>query len=210
MAALIGILSGAIFMGSGMLGSNRLRAAGSLITSGIRLGISRANTTGKPVRLVFDLESDRVRLEEATGRMLREKDENDSTGAGAEPATEAENDAREAATTILDGPRAPRARFSPVKEFTDDDGFGRPLGRGIKFRQVQTEHDGKPREEGRAYLYMWPGGQTERASIQLYRAGDDEGITILVSPLTGRAQMKRGQLELDAPDYEVDWGEREE
>ena len=38
---------------------------------------------------------------------------------------------------------------------------------GIKFRGVQTQHDDLPRTEGRAYLYFWPGGQTERASIQL-------------------------------------------
>ena len=58
--------------------------------------------------------------------------------------------------------------------------------RGITFRSVQTAHDDAARTSGRAYLYFWPGGQTERAAIQL-RIGDSiDGRStrsrILVSP----------------------------
>ena len=145
-----------------------------LIMSGVRLGLTRANTTGRPVRMVFDLESDRVVLEESASRvMLREKDDEESTGGGAEAATEAERKARAEAERILEGPRAPRASFKPVKQFgfdADDPAQGRELGNGVSFRQVQTEHDGQPRQEGRAYLYFWPGGGTERAAIQLKRS----------------------------------------
>ncbi len=209
-AFLIGLMSAVVFLGSGLLGSSRLRSAAAIISAGVRVGVSRANTTGKPVRLVFDLDNQIVRVEETSGKMLREKDENESSGAGADPATEAEKEVRERAATIMDGPRAPRARFTPVVAFQDEEPEGKSLGRGVRFRQIQTEHDGRPRTEGRAYLYIWPGGQTERAAIQLYRDGDDDGLTVVVNALTGRAKIQRGRVELEASRTEADFGEREE
>ena len=68
--ALIALLSGAIVFGSGMFAASRRRAAATLIISGVRLGITRANATGRPVRMVFDLDEERVMLQESTGRML--------------------------------------------------------------------------------------------------------------------------------------------
>jgi general secretion pathway protein H len=212
--ALIAVLSSAIIFGSGMFSSSRLRAAAGLLMTGVRIAVTRANATGHPVRLVFDLEADRLMVEEASGSiMLREKEEGESTGAGAEATTEEERKARADADRILKGPHAPRARFAPVKEFGFDGGDpakGRELGASIRFRQVQTEHDGEPRTEGRAYLYIWPGGGTERASIQLQRDEEDEGLTVMVSPLTGRARIERGRVALPEPRSEGDYSEREE
>jgi general secretion pathway protein H len=163
--------------------------------------------------LVFDFEQHRMALEEsAQSRMLRDREER-NTGGGADPATEAERAALAEAERLLEGPKAPRAAFTPVKEFgfdVDDDGKGRSLGKGIRFRQVQTEHDEEPRTEGQAYLYFWPGGLTERAVIQLYRGDDDEGLTIEVSPLTGRAKVHRGRVELPEPRADGELSERED
>ena len=170
--------------------------------------------TGRPVRLVFDLDRHRIALEETTGKMLREKEEGESTGAGAEAATEQEKEAREYADGIVEGPKAPRASFTPVEKFggdDDDEGKGgRSLGDGVKYRLVQTEHDGEPRTKGRAYLYIWPGGTTERAVIQLYRDADSDGLTVMVSALTGRAKIKRGRVELEERRTDEDFGVREE
>ena len=209
--ALIALLSGTILFGSGLFSSNRERAAATLIVTGVRLGLTRANATGRPVRMVFDLEKNRVKLEETNGKMLLTKDEGKSTGAGAEPATEAEQAAKEEANRILDGPKAPRPRFKPVKQFgfdSDNASEGKELGRGIKFRSVQTSHDGEPRKDGHAYLYFWPGGGTEQASIQIQSSPDDKGLTVLVSPLTGRAQIKSGHIALEDPRSDADFGER--
>lgn len=211
--ALIAMFSAAVMFGSGMLGSNRMRAAAMLLVSGVRLGVTRANTTGRPVRMVFDLEQHRVMLEESTTRvMLRQKEEK-NTGGGAEAATQAEKQAREEAERIVKGPKAPRASFKPVKQFgfdADNPALGRELGQGIRFHQVQTEHDTSPRTEGRAYLYFFPGGGTENAAIQLERDGDEKGLTVLVSPLTGRARVERGRIELPKPRSDGQYSEREE
>lgn len=213
--ALIALLSTLVVSGSGMLSGSRQRTAATLIVTGIRLGITHANTTGLPTRLVMDLDQHRVILEETSGRMLlrvSEDDEDDAT-AGTEPATEAEREAQEETERILEGPREPLPRFRPVASFnpgSDDLSLGRELGSGIRFVSVHTEHDAEARIEGRAYLYFWPGGGTERAVIQLSREGATEGISIVVSALTGRSQIVRGSVEFEEPGDDVDFGERED
>lgn len=212
MIALIALMSGAVIFGSGMLTSSRQRAAATLIVSGVRMGITRANTTGKPVRMVFDLDAHRLMLEETSGVMLRKKEEK-NTGGGAEAATLAEKKAKQEAERIVDGPKAPRAEFSPVKQFGfdgDQPGAGRELGAGVKFKQVQTDHDEEPRTDGRAYLYFWPGGGTERAVVQIVRDGDPDGLSVVVSPLTGRAKIERGAVKLEGSRNDEEFGQLEE
>jgi general secretion pathway protein H len=210
--ALIAIMSAGVIFGSGMLTSSRQRAAATLVVSAVRMGITRANTTGKPVRMVFDLDNHRLLLEESTGVLLREKDK--GAAGGADPATEAEQKARKDAERILEGPHAPRAHFSPVKQFGfdgDEAALGRELGKGIRYKMVQTEHDEEERKEGRAYLFFWPGGGTERAVIQLIRTDDPQGepLSVVVSPLTGRAKIQKGDVKLEAPRNDEEFGELE-
>src|SRR6186713_2914766 len=74
--ALIAILSGAMLFGSGALGSSRERAAATLVVSAVRLGLARANTTGRPTRLVFDMDANKLTLEETASLVLaREKNQ---------------------------------------------------------------------------------------------------------------------------------------
>src|SRR6187402_2784464 len=61
---LMAILSAVIVSGSGMLTGTRMRSAGALIMNSVRMAMTRANSIGRPVRLVFDLESGRLMLEE--------------------------------------------------------------------------------------------------------------------------------------------------
>ena len=63
-------------------------------------------------------------------------------------------------------------------------------------------HDDEPRTKGRAYLYFWPGGLTERASIEIrIGASDEDGdtLTLVVSPLTGKVTVKNGPVALTIP-----------
>jgi len=211
--ALIAVLGGAVVSGSGLLGGNRLRAASGLVVSAVRLAGTRANGTGHPVRLVFDLDAKKLILEETSDRMLRVKEtddqrESEGAAAGAEPATEIERASTEYADSIVKGPRAPRARFQPIPIGSDADPAGRDLGLGVSYREVQTEHDHRPRKEGRAYLYFWPGGGTERAVVQLMR-GEDDVLSVTVNPLTGRARIERGKVSLEDRYGGADFGVRE-
>lgn len=212
--ALIALLSGMIVGGTGMLGGSRMRSAATLVMVSVRAAITHANTTGKPARLVFDFEHETLSLQETRGKMLRVASEDEGAKAGAQASTEIERNAAEFAKGFADGPRAPVPMFSDVPGFGSDEedsqAPGRTLGKGIRFVQVQTEHDSEPRTDGQAYLYFWPGGGTEQAAIQLTREGDPDGITVMVNALTGRARLVRGRVELEEARKDSYFDEREE
>ena len=69
---------------------------------------------------------------------------------------------------------------------------------------------------GRSYIYFWPGGQTERAAIQLTTASKDEepternSMTVFVAPLTGKTEIKRGLLKMLRPRDQKEESERDD
>ncbi len=214
--ALMAVLAGTIVSGSGLLAGNRMRAAAGLVITAARLAVTRANTTGRAVRLVFDIDEGRLLMEETSDRMLRVKETSDTkategASAGASAATVAEKESLAYADAIIKGPRAPRAKFTAIALGSSggDPSKGREIGKGVNFRLVQTEHDLKPRDKGRAYLYFWPGGGTERAVVQVARTGSDDVLSVLVSPLTARARIQAGKVDLVQPHDEEDFGQRE-
>ncbi len=197
---LIALLTGGAVMGPGLLKSTRMRAAATLLVSAVRLAQNRTNATGMPVRLVMDLDKHRVQLEESTSALFaRQKG---APAAGAEAADDAEKKARAESERIMEGPKPPRARFVAVKALADpsDPTQGRELGAGVAITSVETDHDEEPVTEGRAYLYFWPGGLTERAAIHLKRTDlSEDGLTVLISGLTGRASISKGKADFPPP-----------
>jgi general secretion pathway protein H len=106
----------------------------------------------------------------------------------------------------------PSSGFSPIDLLGQDgDTPGRVLDPAIQITKVQTEHDEEAITEGMAYIYFWPGGVTERAIVQLGRGPADDGVTVEISPLTGRARISRGKVELPEPaGFGDEYSEREE
>lgn len=213
--ALLGLVSGGAILGGGMVAGARLKRSATMIAGAIRIGYAHANAKSKPVRLVFDFDERLITLEESSSALHVKK--NDKTG-GAAAATEAERAAIEEAESVLKGPRAPRPAFEPTKAFGWNPGSEKPgkeLERGIRFLQVETGHQDEPEQAGRAYLYFWPGGQTERAAIQLVisdaaEQNEDSVMTLLISPLTGKAEIKRGKASMPRPRDADDESERED
>jgi general secretion pathway protein H len=162
---------------------------------------------------VFDIDNGAVILEETRDVLALKKDD---VAGGAAAATEEERDAIATAQRIIKGPQAPRARFSPVRALGFDDpdtSGGRSIGKGVRFRKVETAHSPEGQTSGRAYLYFWPGGQTERAAIQLGRAAaedEKEGMTILVSALTGRVRTVAGAQSMEPLRDDGTFQERED
>jgi general secretion pathway protein H len=217
---LVALLSGAVLFGSGALGGSRERAAATLIVSGVRMGLSRANSTGLPTRMVFDLDADRITLEESSQRAVTREQDPDETEeeveegeADTQDAVDAlESVARADALEVVEGPRAPPPRFTPVEEFRSEEGeevAGRALGEGVELRSVHTQHDTAELTGGRAVLYFWPGGETENAVVHLGRA-DSNGLSVRISALTGRAKIEKGLVELPAPRADGEYSERDE
>jgi general secretion pathway protein H len=214
--ALIALVMGAVVIGSGQLVSSRLRHSGTMLTGAVRVGFTRATSSSKPVRLVMDFGESELWLEEGDQPMLVQS--KDTTGSGgATASTMAEKQAQEESSRIVKGPTPPRASFTEIDAMglvASSPGKGhKPLERGIKFRSVQTGHDDQARTSGRAYLYFWPGGQTERAVIQLKPEGSDDeksAITLVVSPLTGKVAIKDGAVALTNPEDDKAASERED
>jgi general secretion pathway protein H len=214
--ALIALIMGAIVVGSGQMSSSRLRHSSTMITGAIRIGFSHATGSSKTVRLVMDFNDNAIWLEEGDQPHLVQSKDTTGTG-GAAAATTAERQAQEETSRIVKGPTPAKTVFKEIEPMglaASEPGKGhKALERGIKFRRVQAAHDAEPRKEGRAYLYFWPGGQTETAVITL-RVGESEedkdSVTLLVAPLTGKVTIKDGMVDLPAPRDEKESSERED
>lgn len=203
--AVMAIVTGAAVAGSMQLPSSRLRRSATMIASAVKVAYTRATATSRALRLVLDLDGRKVWLEEGDAPMLVKSSETSATG-GAEAITEAERAALAEGARIVKGPPIPKPRFKPIEAYGFGDveagKGGKPLQRDITFRSVQTTHDDAPRTSGRAYLYFWPGGRTELASIEL-RVHDSEEesqqLTVVVAPLTGKVEIKPGAVDLEVP-----------
>jgi general secretion pathway protein H len=213
---IMAIMTAGIVAGSGGTAASRLKRSSTMLSGAIRIAMTRASITGKSQRLVFDLDESKLWLEEASQPMLVSSIDK-SASAGADPVTEAEQKAQKEAERILKGPEIAKPRFTAVSGIgaTSSDGTKGPrsLERDIKFKSVETLHDTEARTSGRAYLYFWPGGQTERAAIilRIGDAPDDErAMSLLVSPLTGKVTVKGGSTQLVRPTDEKDMSERED
>jgi general secretion pathway protein H len=218
--AIIAVVLGGVVLGTGQLASARLRRSAALVAGAVKVGYTRATVTSKSTRLVFDFESNGMWLEEADLPMLVRSGDTTGTG-GAEGQSPAELAAIAEGERIVKGPQAPRPSFHPVHTSelaAVDQGAKaektvRSLPRGIKFASVQTAHDADPKTEGRAYLYFWPGGQTERASVQL-KIGDTtedyQTVSLLTSPLTGKVTVREGSVPVEIPTDDKSASDREE
>ena len=211
--ALVAVVSGMAMMGGSVADGARLKHSAVMIAGAVRIAYGHANATSKVVRLVFDMDERTVSIEEASGDLKVTR--NDVTG-GAAAATEAEKKATEEADAILKGPRTARPTFQKVKTMgwdPDKDKSGRELEKNILILQVETGHQDEAQKKGRAYLYFWPGGQTETASVQIAKGDlptDNDTMTLLVHPLTGKVTILAGAKQLPLPLTPEDASERED
>ena len=214
--AIMAVVVGIAVAGSQQLPSARLRRSATMIASAIKVAYTRATATSRDLRLVMDFEQEKIWLEETAVPMLVQSKATTSN-AGAEAVTNAERAALQEADKIVKGPPIAKPSFRAIDTFgfgdAEEGKQGKPLQRGIRFRQVQAAHDDAARTSGRAYLYFWPGGLTERASIQI-RIGDSEEdyqtLTLLVSPLTGKVTVKGGPVELMLPTDDTQASDRQD
>jgi general secretion pathway protein H len=214
--ALIALILCAVVIGSGQMSSSKMRHTSTMITGAIRVAFARATSSSKTVRLVMDFDQAEIWLEEGDQPHVVQSKDASGTG-GAAAGTEQEQQAQEESGRIMKGPVPPKTRFKEIDAMgmaASEPGKGhKKLDSGIKFRRVQTQHDEEERKEGRAYLYFWPGGQTERASIQLRVGTNDEperAVSLLVAPLTGRVTVKDGAVDMPKPVDDKEASEREE
>jgi prepilin-type N-terminal cleavage/methylation domain-containing protein len=103
-------------------------------------------------------------------------------------------------------PRFPKPAFSTFEGMSALKPHALPSD--VKVTLVFAEHMTEPARAGKAELYFWPGGMTERAVVEL-RSGESV-FTVYVPPVTGKAKVISGEMALpddmrhfEAPDEEV-------
>ena len=254
--AVVALVMTGVALGIGSLTRQKLGSSSVRVAALVRTAYSRAATTGKTVRIVFDIDSDLMWVEEADGgRVLLSRDgeeeEGEEEGEEGEELAAGPSDigakamadnlatalgddpdqllgaARASAETDLggnldfgmmgalgsSGPDLTKAMPTPrykAPRFTAPEGrLGKRirLESGVTLSRVETAHREGPAEEGRAYLYFFPGGVTELAVIQLQDTGGYVN-SVEVHPLTGRCNIHDVPYEL--PTREEDLNEARE
>lgn len=169
-------------LGTGAIGSARLRTSAVRLAAAMRFAYVHALTTNHTTRVSIGLNTGEFEIEDTDDAHTLDRNDPLASGSAEEAQRAAE---REANLIRFTRPRAPRAHFEPV---TLRSGRRRPLEPGVVFSRVYTEHDAQPREEGHAYVYFFSGGLAERAVVHL-RSASGELFSVVVHPLTGRAEI---------------------
>jgi general secretion pathway protein H len=197
-----------------------LRTASARLAGAIRFTYDRAVTTGRYYRMVIDLDEktywpevsdDRFYLVRGRSKAPAEEDPDPTLAGvpgapGLPGAPSSKSSGSGGMGSILgmlgggsgkSGNTAARvgvakARFAP--DATSTKQRSAPL-KGISIPTVWTARFDEPVTQGRAYLYFYPEGMTERAIIHL--TDTTNGVfSLVVHPLTGRVQIIGGRVEL--------------
>lgn len=174
-----------------------LRQKAGQLAGAVRSLYGATALAGKSCRLVLDLDAGSYQSECAREAVRLSREGERAMSGGREKSREEElleqSKGREGLSdeerTKLD--LLAKSQFGPGGEVGVTE-----LGTSVKLSGVWVQHQPERYVRGQAFLYFWPSGLTEAASIQLSQ-GDDV-MTLLVSPLTGRVRVVNGAV--DAPE----------
>ncbi len=198
---LIGAASGAVMVSYRSSGRASARSQAGRLAAAIRYLYDRAVTTGSYYRLVLDLSKNKYWAEQSEHRFYLVRNKESSPGRGQAPdEQERERRLREEeergklqltglAAQLQPPPMPRKARFQQFQDAT----LPKVDLRGCKVRDVLTPRQREPYGQGQAYLYFFPDGHTERAVLHLEDT-DGDVYTLSVAPLTGRVEVKSGDL----------------
>jgi general secretion pathway protein H len=101
--------------------------------------------------------------------------------------------------------KVPRAKPPLFSSFEDENSLSElakpfKLPEGVKIVYVRTADDLEPITKGKASIYFFPRGRTQKAHIQIASEDGQHEYTIKVEPLTGRVTVGDGLEDLVLPD----------
>jgi len=185
--AVIAVLAAAVIPSvSSLSGADARKAAGELSGS-LRFLFDTAALRHATCRMVLDLDA-RSYAAECAPRLV-------GVARGASPEAEAA-DEEELQRRFPDEEDADRRRLlarSRFGAFSDALLKKRELPGRTEIRSVRVEGRQEPIAEGQAYVHFFPGGQAERAFIEV--ADGATLYTVVVEPFTGRARVVTGAVE---------------
>jgi general secretion pathway protein H len=176
----------------------QLRQRTGQLAGGIRSLYGASAVAGRSCRLVMDLDASAYWSECAQGA-VRLAAGGERARSGAREATREEEllatVAQRGDNNITDQERtraelARKSAFAPTGHIPKTE-----LGSSVRFAAVWVSHQPERYVAGKAFLYFWPSGLTETASIQLAQ-GDDVN-TLLVEPLTGKVRIASGRVDAE-------------
>lgn len=219
--AVVGLLTVIGYMGVRYVSKSDLREDAGQVAATLRNGYRMATETGLHHRVVFDLDEQTFRIETCEGEVLlrraeeeqmvmHEGDEEDlemppelerlinsgSQQPGMEPILDQETTARIAQALRESNIAKPVCALSTLPN-GDADGRANMrqirTWRGLKIRRVFVQHLEEPALEGEVTVNFFPLGWAEKAIVEV---ADDDGdqFTILVHGLTGRIEIRDGEL----------------
>ncbi len=201
----MGLMMGSALYGFRALGRGDLRSSAAKLAGGIRYCFDRAITTGQYYRIVLDLDGNKYWAERSDDRMYLVRDKEQSPGNGKAFDQDAEDRKKEeedqkakeyqsqlgGLAALLEPPPKPRrAKFQTFKDAT----LPQVQLKKTQIFDVYTPRQREPYKSGRAYLYFFPDGQTERAVIRL--SDGQDFYSLVIHPLTGRVEVKSGKYEI--------------
>jgi general secretion pathway protein H len=195
----LAIVAGLIALAVPTIGSVarvQLRQKSGQLAGGIRSLYGASAVAGRSCRLVLDLDASAYWSECAQRAVRLAASEQARAGAREQTREEellASVARRGDAISDEDRTRAELARksaFAPTNDIPKTE-----LGSSVRFAAVWVSHQPERYVAGKAFLYFWPSGLTENASIQLAQ-GDDVN-SILVEPLTGKVRVSSGRVDAE-------------
>jgi len=262
---IIALVTGGVALGTGAITRADMRSSSTALVAASRFAYSRAVTQGLTTRVVLDFNARTIQIQETTGRVVLQRDDESGSGLRREDAPGLNPDAgaddiaapQLMPTASLDGAGGTLGAVGDqmsAGEMTSggDDVLSSLLGgmssgeitdpflaamaqgaagditganagyRGPKFEpaegtsgeprdlegdtaflKVFSPHERTPREDGKAYVYFFPGGVAEHTIIQLTDGDEDDPqvYSIEIHPLSGRAEIHDFAL---APEGELD------
>jgi len=193
--AIIALAATGVVYSVGALTRTKLRAASMRVMAAARFARHRALTQGRTVRVVLDLDTESMGLEESNSRVTLSRSSDDS-----EDGEEAV-DAWATAEALLAHPDEPALGASAFSAIVDEDGD--PLPRfevapveGVKLVRFVADHEPEPREHGRVAFYFFPNGTGGRVYIELE---DPRGnrLTVEIEPISGRGRVHGHEFDLE-------------
>jgi general secretion pathway protein H len=204
--AIIGLIMGGALVGVRSLARSDLRGSASKLAAAIRYCFDRSITTGAYFRIVLDLDGHKYWAERSDNRLYLARDKEKSPGQGkAFDSDEADKQRDEeeekekeawqsrggqAAAALEPPPKPRRAKFQTFKDAT----LPTISLKKTKLFDLYTPRQREPYTSGKAYLYFFPDGHTERAVIRL--TDGEDFYSLVIHPLTGKVEVKPGKYDI--------------
>jgi general secretion pathway protein H len=202
---IVGMMMTGATYGLRAIARSDLRSSSAKMAGAIRYCFDRAVTTGQYYRLVIDLDGNKYWAERSEDRMYLNRDKENAPGKGKGfdwDTFEKERDEREAreaqsygtqgnaSMVLTPAPKPKRAKFQTFK----DAALPQVRMKRTRIFDVYTPRQREPYTSGRAYLYFFPDGHSERAVLRLQDG--DAWYSLIVHPLTGRVEVRNWKYDI--------------